>query len=97
MREQNKPVVCVNSSKQFVILQGTKYCSGWATTILTPTDRITDNKAGICIHPVFQRNSGRTAEDVFISGQCPNQVCRQQKAPIAEAGTRKDTGLPDSS
>lgn len=29
MWEQNKPVVCANSSKQFVILQRTKYRSGW--------------------------------------------------------------------
>lgn len=48
------------------------------------------DKAGICIHPVYQRNSRRTAEDVFTSGQWPKQGCWEQEAPKAEAS------LPDS-
>lgn len=80
MWEQNKPAVCANSSKQFVIQQRTKHCSGWTTTLLTPIDRVIDNKVGICIHPVYQRNSERTAEDVFTSGQSPNQGCKEQEA-----------------
>jgi len=53
---------------------------------------VINNKAGIYIHPVYQSNSRRTAEDEFTSGQCPRQRSGEQAAPKAEVGM---ADLPD--
>lgn len=79
------------------------YCKAQSIDLVGPPPfwhqqtEFVDNKAGICIHPVYQINAGRIEEDVFTSGQCPIQGGREQEAPKAEAGSIRDTAdLPDS-